>query len=86
MTYGWRPMGDGTDHMASLMVGVRLPIWAGSRQLAMRQETRAMREMAATIEIVSAERVRDELVKLLMAPHPRGGLELLCASGLARPA
>jgi outer membrane protein TolC len=45
--YGWRPMDDGTDHMASLMVGVRLPIWAGSRQLAMRQETRAMREMAA---------------------------------------
>ena len=43
----------------------------------------AMREMAATIEIVSAERVRDELVKLLMAPHPRAGLELLCASGLA---
>lgn len=45
--YGWRPMEDGTDHMASLMLGVRLPIWAGSRQLAMRQETRAMREMAA---------------------------------------
>ena len=43
----------------------------------------AMREMAATIEIVSAERVRDELVKLLLAPHPRAGLELLCASGLA---
>src|SRR6478609_10133950 len=43
----------------------------------------AMREMAATIEIVSAERVRDELVKLLMARHPRAGLELLCASGLA---
>ena len=39
--------------------------------------------MAATIEILSAERVRDELVKLLMAPHPRAGLELLCASGLA---
>ncbi|HYN68102.1 MAG TPA: CCA tRNA nucleotidyltransferase [Ornithinibacter sp.] len=43
----------------------------------------AMREMAATIEIVSAERVRDELVKLLLAPHPRAGLELLTASGLA---
>ncbi len=43
----------------------------------------AMREMAATIEIVSAERVRDELVKLLLAPHPRAGLGLLCASGLA---
>ena len=33
--------------MASLMLGVRLPIWAGSRQLAMRRETLAMRDMAA---------------------------------------
>lgn len=44
--YGWRPMADGTDHMLSLMLGFRLPIWAGSRQLAMRRETRAMRDMA----------------------------------------
>ena len=35
------------------------------------------------IEIVSAERVRDELVKLLLAPHPRAGLELLVDTGLA---
>jgi outer membrane protein, heavy metal efflux system len=46
LQYGWRPMEDGTDHMASLMVGFSLPIWAGSRQLAMRRETRAMRDMA----------------------------------------
>ena len=45
--YGWRPMEDGTDHMVSLMLGFRLPIWAGSRQLAMRRETRAMRDMAS---------------------------------------
>jgi poly(A) polymerase len=43
----------------------------------------AMREMAESIGIVSAERVRDELVKLLLAPYPRAGLELLVASGLA---
>ncbi len=43
----------------------------------------AMREMVATIGIVSAERVREELVKLLLAPRPRAGLELLVASGLA---
>jgi poly(A) polymerase len=43
----------------------------------------AMREMSASIGIVSAERVRDELVKLLLAPHPRAGLELLVVSGLA---
>jgi poly(A) polymerase len=43
----------------------------------------AMRQMAGSVEIVSAERVRDELVKLLLAAHPRAGLELLCASSLA---
>lgn len=43
----------------------------------------AMTAMADSIAIVSAERVRDEVVKLLLAPHPRAGLELLCASGLA---
>jgi poly(A) polymerase len=43
----------------------------------------AMRELAGSIGIVSAERVRDELVKLILAPHPRAGLELLGASGLA---
>ncbi|HYN28916.1 MAG TPA: CCA tRNA nucleotidyltransferase [Dermatophilaceae bacterium] len=43
----------------------------------------AMREMAPSIGMVSAERVHDELVKLLLAPHPRAGLELLVASGLA---
>jgi poly(A) polymerase len=43
----------------------------------------AMTAMAASIDIVSAERVREELVKLLLSPHPRAGLELLCASGLA---
>ena len=36
----------------------------------------AMTEMASRIEIISAERVRDELVKLVCAPHPRLGLLL----------
>jgi poly(A) polymerase len=31
----------------------------------------------------AAERVRDELVKLVCAPHPRAGLELLVRTGLA---
>jgi poly(A) polymerase len=43
----------------------------------------AMREMAGRIEIVSAERVRDELVKLVCAPYPRRGLRLLVETGLA---
>ena len=44
---------------------------------------RAMTDMADRIEIVSAERVRDELVKLVMSPYPRRGLALLVETGLA---
>jgi poly(A) polymerase len=43
----------------------------------------AMHDMAARIEIISAERVRDELVKLVLAPYPRLGLTLLVQTGLA---
>ncbi|MEV5932394.1 CCA tRNA nucleotidyltransferase [Streptomyces sp. NPDC052079] len=43
----------------------------------------AMTEMAARIEIVSAERVRDELNKLILSPHPRKGLSLLVDTGIA---
>ncbi|WP_431843445.1 CCA tRNA nucleotidyltransferase [Calidifontibacter indicus] len=43
----------------------------------------AMTERAATIAIVSPERVHDELVKLMVAPDPRAGLELLVDTGLA---
>jgi poly(A) polymerase len=43
----------------------------------------AMKAMADRIEIVSAERVRDELNKLILARHPRKGLKLLVDTGLA---
>ncbi len=43
----------------------------------------AMRAMAERITIVSAERVRDELVKLVCAPDPLPGLRLLVETGLA---
>jgi poly(A) polymerase len=43
----------------------------------------AMTGMADRISIVSAERVRDELVKLVCAPFPRRGLSLLVETGLA---
>ncbi|MFC4554778.1 CCA tRNA nucleotidyltransferase [Georgenia faecalis] len=43
----------------------------------------AMTAMASRLEIVSAERVRDELVKLLLSPRPRRGLELLVYTGVA---
>ncbi len=43
----------------------------------------AMTAMADRITIVSAERVRDELNKLLLSDHPRKGLRLLVDTGLA---
>lgn len=43
----------------------------------------AMKAMAERIEIVSAERVREELNKLILSVHPRKGLALLVDTGLA---
>lgn len=43
----------------------------------------AMRTMAPRLEIVSAERVQAELVKMLLSPAPRRGLEPFVATGLA---
>ena len=42
----------------------------------------AIRRMAPRLAIVSAERIRDELTKLVLAPHPRRGLQLLVETGL----
>lgn len=55
--YGQRPMPDGgTDRMASFMLGFNLPVFAGNRQLKMRQETQAMRDMArADLAAMEAE-------------------------------
>lgn len=44
----------------------------------------AMTEMAGRLEIVSAERVREELNKLLLSANPRKGLALLVGTGLAQ--
>jgi poly(A) polymerase len=43
----------------------------------------AMTSMADRITIISAERIRDELAKLVVAPYPRLGLTLLVETGLA---
>lgn len=43
----------------------------------------AMTAMANRLQIVSAERIRDELTKLLLGAHPRRGLEVLVRTGLA---
>jgi outer membrane protein TolC len=67
--YGWRPMDDGTDHMVSLMLGFRLPIWAGSRQLAMRREARAMRDMASAELAAMAATTRGRVGELDAEMH-----------------
>ncbi len=43
----------------------------------------AMREMASRLEIVSAERIREELIKIVMSDHPRIGLTVIVGTGLA---
>jgi len=43
----------------------------------------AMKDMAKRIEIISAERVRDEFIKLLMSSSPRTGITILVDTGLA---
>ncbi len=42
----------------------------------------AIRELAAQLTTVSAERLRDELIKILQGAHPRYALELLQTAGL----
>lgn len=44
----------------------------------------AMQELADRIQIISAERIRDELVKLINGRYPRLGLQLLVETGLAQ--
>ncbi len=43
----------------------------------------AVHELHGRLEIVSAERIRDELTKLLLLPDPSAGLWFICRTGLA---
>jgi len=43
----------------------------------------AIKKMADRLNIISAERIRDEFIKTLMSPNPRLGLTLLVETGLA---
>jgi poly(A) polymerase len=43
----------------------------------------AMKDMAKRLEIISAERIRDEITKLLMSTQPRTGITILVETGLA---
>jgi outer membrane protein TolC len=46
MQYGQRGAAGGTERMGSLMLGASIPVFAGRRQLRMRQEAAAMSQMA----------------------------------------
>ena len=43
----------------------------------------AIKDMAGRISIISAERVRDEFIKMLMSKNPRTGITILVETGLA---
>ncbi len=42
----------------------------------------SMTEMAGRLEIISAERIRDEFIKIVMSPNPRIGITTLVDTGL----
>jgi len=43
----------------------------------------AIKSMTARLEIISAERIRDEFIKIMMSDNPRLGITLLVETGLA---
>ena len=70
-----------TDDPLRMMRAVRFVSTLGFR---IERETReAMSALASRLDIVSAERVREELVKLIMGSHPREGLEAMVELGIA---
>lgn len=77
VSYGWQPAsGGGTDQMMSIMLGASLPIWAGSRQMKLRDETTAMRQMAqddlAAVQSDTRGRVAELVAELVRARELHG--------------
>jgi len=63
---------------------MRAARFAAQLGVAVHEDVRqAMTRMAERITMISAERVREELVKLICAAHPRAGIDLLVDTGLA---
>jgi poly(A) polymerase len=70
-----------TDDPLRMMRAARFSSQLG---LSVRDDVRlAMTQLAERIKIISAERVRDELTKLINGPRPRAGIDLLVDTGLA---
>ena len=63
---------------------MRAARFASQLGVAVRDDVKqAMTQMAERITIISAERIREELVKLICGTHPRVGIDLLVDTGLA---
>ncbi|WLQ08045.1 CCA tRNA nucleotidyltransferase [Arthrobacter oryzae] len=63
---------------------MRAARFASQLGVAVREDVKqAMEQMAERITIISAERIREELVKLICGTHPRVGIDLLVDTGLA---
>lgn len=63
---------------------MRAARFASQLGVAVHEDVRvAMTQMAERITIISSERVRDELEKLICGAHPRVGIDLLVDTGLA---
>lgn len=76
-----RPEDSFSDDPLRMMRGAR---FASQLEFEIEPETfDAMRNMVDRIEIISAERVQAEFVKLMLGNNPRKGLEVLVDSGLA---
>lgn len=70
LSYGQRDRGFGTERMGSAMVGFNLPIHAGSRQYARRDEARALERVAAA-ELQAREAEVDARIGELLAQLDR---------------
>src|SRR5699024_6036710 len=69
-----------SDDPLRMMRGAR---FASQLDFAVAAEVRdAMTRMSERIDIISAERVREELVKLITGKRPRAGIELLVDTGI----
>lgn len=68
--YGQRPGEMGTERMGSLMIGFSVPVFAGQRQLRMRDEAEAMEQMARW-ELAAARAMVGSRVEELLAELDR---------------
>lgn len=62
--YGQRGGAMGTERMGSLMIGATIPVFAGSRQLRMREEAQAMKAMAVADLSAMREQTRARVTEL----------------------